>query len=291
MTTTLLLMKCVVIFFTLFPISFNALGIYLIFSTKSMSNSKFLLINLASSEILLCGSQMAYYSASLIPGSKERELPIAYKIALMCAFYYYLSMFLMTIDRLVAILFPLKYRVTVTKTRLFRMVLAIWFLALVLEVSLFLSKSWSGLVGSYFWVSLDVTYFILFCVTYGLILFRIKSRRRFENNLPETATERRHRFAINRERKFFKIVALIIVSFIILIMIPNIVHRYIDSAPNELLKAFISLVWVCSFIADPIIYIFLQDDLRLLLRSKFCCFNQTIEEVPSHQEFQQETAL
>ncbi len=45
------------------------------------------------------------------------------------------------------------------------------------------------------------------------------------------------------------------------------------------------LLWYIGMTLDPVIYIFLQDDLRAVLRSKFCRMNN---EEPSPQ---QETSL
>ena len=200
---------------------------------------------------------------------------------------YYFSMFLLTIDRLVAILFPLKYRVSVTTRLLTRVVLAICVLAVCFGVSLFLSNAWFDFCWKYMWISLDVIYFILCCGTYAVIFYKMRSSRRLEKSLPQINAERRQRLAFNRERKFFKIVGMIIISFIVLIMVPDVLFYYFkvtESSFHVKSKNLLYMIWLTGFIADPVIFIFLQQDLRSMLKSKLCKFGRRVQERPNQQE-------
>ncbi len=285
MTASQLLLQCIVISLSVFSIALNVLGIYLLRAARTSSNSRFLLINLASSEIVLSTAQVIYFCSSFYT-SFEIKL-IILKIQLMTILIYYFSMFLLTIDRLVAILFPLKYRVSVTTRLLTRVVLAICVLAVCFGVSLFLSNDWFDFCWKYIWILLDVVYFILCCGTYTLIFYKMRSSRRLEKSLPQINAERRQRLAFNRERKFFKIVGMIIISFIVLIMVPDVLFYYFKVTESSLfVKAgnLLYMIWLTGFIADPVIFIFLQQDLRSLLKSKLCKFGRSVQERPNHQE-------
>ncbi len=288
MTAVRLIIQYTVILLSIFTIALNTLGIYLLCLRTSTTNSKFLLINLASSEILLSMAQTAFYSISILTGL-ERYL-VFYKVLFIGVLYYYSAMFLLTADRLAAILHPLKYRVSVTTRRLTRVVLAMWLFDMFVVASLFISDEWFFIFERYIWFTMDVSYFILCCVTYGVIFYKMRSRRRFEISQPEV---QRQQLPINRNRKFFKVVAMIIVSFIFLIMIPDLIffHSKLSGLSlNTLFHDIVYIVWLTGFIADPVIFIFLQDDLRSLLRSKLCRFNRAVADVPI-QPAHQDTAL
>ncbi len=244
----------------------SSLGIYLLCATKPLNNNKILLINLALSGIVSSAVQIvsSYLNHYLTDAGK---ILIVQKISATSANAYYFAIYLLTADRLIATLNPLKYRIFVTKKRLKRVIIASWSLILILEISFFLSTEWFKLFDKHMWVTYDIIFAILCFTTYGLIFLKIRSRRWFNN-----------------DKKFFKITSLIVLSFIIFILVPNILFHLYAYKYKALLE-FLVIMWLTGMMVDPIIYIFLQPDLRSLLKDKFC--RRNIEE-PS---LQQETAL
>ncbi len=242
----------------------NCLGLYLLTAFKPMSNSKFLLANLAGTDIVVSVVQITY---NFIYAFSGKDVFLIFERVLGTIWLsYYFSVFFLTIDRLIAVRFPWKYRAVVTKKRLKFSILVAWLLLVILGTSLFLSNEWFEYFLKYTWLVLDVTFLTTCAITYGIIFTKILQRRRFgNNNDEETSNERRQRLVINREKKFVKIVALIMISFLMLILIPDLIMHQWDS---EKLQAFSNIAWPMALIMDPVVYIFLQDDLRSLLKRR-----------------------
>ncbi len=240
----------------------NGLGIYLLTSCRPLSNSKFLLTNLAVTEIVLSGIYIVF---SFIRGISS-VLSVTVWLA------YYSAIFFLTIDRLIATRFPLKYRVLITKKRLKLAIGTALILEMIIGVS---SVLWPMFLTLYMWIVLDVTFIVLCVLTYGYIFTKIFLRRRFDNNGQERNEGRRQRLMTNRERKFVKIAGLIIFSFVLLILMPDIIlHQYASN--------WVEILLPIGIVADPVIYIFLQDDLRSLLKRRVFRRNDGI--APAQQE-------
>ncbi len=252
-------------FICLVSIILNSLGMYLLRAAKPLSNSKLLLINLAASEIFNSVIQIIFSFVRTFPD--EETIFILRKCSATSWHFFYAAMYLLTIDRLIAALFPMKYRVSATPKRLARAILAIWILVLVLGTSFFVSNVWFKFFERHMWVGFDVTFMVVCSATYGLIFVKIRSRTWFGNN-----------------KKFFKISSFIILSFVIFNLFPDIIFLLYSHGRRIVLES-LCIVWFSRMVLDPMIYIFLQAELRSLLKTKL--FKNKITEINS----QQETAL
>ncbi len=251
MDKIVILLRSVCSLIFLVAVSLSTLGIYLLQATKPLNNSKIILINLASSEI--ANSAVEIIISHIMPfTSNKAKLLAMRKLNATSWIIYYFAMYLLTADRLVATLNPFKYRIFVTQKRLTRFILATWTLAVIIGTSFFLSTRWFEVFDKHLWIAYDVFFVILCSITYGLIFFKIRSRRWFNN-----------------DKKFFKITSLIILSFIIFILIPDIMFL-LYSYRNKIVLEIVSTMWLIGMMVDPVIYIFLQPDLRSLLKSKCC---------------------
>ena len=241
----------------------NGLGIYLLTSCRPLSNSKFLLTNLAVTEIVPSGIYIVF-SCGI------RGISSVFGVTVGLA--YYSAIFFLTIDRLIATRFPLKYRVLITKKRLKLAIGTALILEMIIGVS---SVLWPMFLTLNMWIVLDVTFIVLCVLTYGYIFTKIFLRRRFDNNGQERNEGRRQRLMMNRERKFVKIAGLIIFSFVLLILMPDIIlHQYASN--------WVGILFPIGIVADPVIYIFVQDDLRSLLKRRVFRRNDGI--APAQQE-------
>ncbi len=257
----------------------NCLGVYLLASTKPITNNNTILISLATSEITVAVIKTIYNFMRGFSG--EHQILLMNKFMALVWLLYYFAMCVLPIDRLIGIMFPLKYRVMVTRRRLLWAILAEWFVTLLLSISFFFSDSWFNFFWTQMWVPLDVTCVCLCMVAYGLIFNRILARKRMGNSQQAINVTRRQRFLANRNRKFIKIVAFIILSFIFLILIPDIIFQ-LYPAGNQVVFESVNIIWPIGLVVDPVIYVFLQDDLRLLLKRKL--FKVRVEENAAHQE-------
>ncbi len=236
----------------LVTISLSTLGIYLLSATKPLKNSRLFLINLASSAIVNSVAQITATHSIRHNPDEDTHLAIR-KICAIGGNLCYFAIFLLTADRLIATINPFQHRIYVTKKRLKRLILATWALDLILGASFFLSTVWFVFFDKHVWIPYDVLFVILCSITYGLIFFKIRSRRWFNN-----------------DKKFLKITSLIILSFLIFILIPNVMYYHFYAFEHELVIQFLFMAWLAGMMTDPIIYIFLQPELRALLKSKFC---------------------
>ncbi len=248
-------------------------------STKPITNNNTILINLATSEITVAVIKSIYNFMRGFSG--EHQILLMNKFMALVWLLYYFAMCVLPIDRLIGIMCPLKYRVMVTRRRLLWAILAEWFVTLLLSISFFFSDSWFNFFWTQMWVPLDVTCVCLCMVAYGLIFNRILARKRMGNSQQAMNVTRRQRFLANRNRKFIKIVALIILSFIFLILIPDIIFQ-LYPAGNQVVFESVNIIWPIGLVVDPVIYVFLQDDLRSLLKRKL--FKVRVEENAAHQE-------
>ncbi len=273
---------CISNLFDGLSILLNVLGVYLLAATKPLSNSKILLINLALSEIIVSTTRIA--RKSVHPNR------IFTKIIAASWTPYYFSMYLLTVDRLLAVKFLLKYRVLVTKRRLVWTILGAWLLSLVIGVPFFLEDAWFDFFKAYMWIIIDVCFVVLCFFTYGLVCYKnLAARRRFDHDQQEMNSSRRRRLMLQRSRKLIKMVALIIISYLIFILIPDVIFKSysLDAGGDGVAYESLALLWSVGMMSDPLIYIFLQEDLRLFLKRKVC---RTSNE-DTLQHTQQETRM
>ncbi len=271
-------------FFYIISILLNSLGVYLLCAARPVNSSNILLINLALSEIVVA---VISIPTNFVPISSSMLLIGA---VLISSLLYYFAMFMLTIDRLVAILFPLKHRVMVTRRRLTLAISTTWFLALLVGICFVILDMHFhigvGLMHKIF-LSLDVTFIVLCVITYGSTLIKMLRRRRLLNIQLDINVENRRRFVTENSR-FFKITALIILSFLLFSLIPDVVLNFYFTN-NQIFMQCIMTAWSISFVADPCIYIFLQAHLRLLLKSKLSICKR--ETAPKSTNGHQDTAL
>ena len=77
----------------------------------------------------------------------------------------------------------------------------------------------------------------------------------------------------NRNCKFFRIFLLILTTFLIFVVIPNIYFVYrgvIFDYMSMTESGIISLMWQVNYILDPLVYIFFDPAIRKALKKKIC---------------------
>ncbi len=264
----------------------NALGLYLLTVVRPLTNSKFLLTNLAFSEIFLSAVHIGEYFVRAYLSAQA--ILIIDKVLTTIWLIQYSAMLSLSIDRFIAIKYPLKYRIMVTKKRLKLAVSAAW-LSMITFGASFSYATWFVLFGTYFWIIVDFIFLIISVVTYAFIFIKILQSRRFGNNNQSRTDSRRQRFVMNREIKFFKIVGWLVSSFILLFFIPDTIMLVTKSGFDPTMAVFTGIAWPMGFIADPIIYVFMQDDLRSLFKKRI--LKMKSNEQLSRQDTTQDTSL
>ncbi len=256
----------------------HILGIYLLAAVnRCISYQNILLINLSASEIMF---NVAYIS---LRSFTIRYTPMALKLTgsvlIGVNVYFYSVMLAIIIDRFIAVIFPLKHRVIVTKHRIKTVLAIIWItsvvtaatgITLTLALTGHLLSKWDTFMDvlRYFVLSLDISLALAFTVTYGAILVKIVRRRQIFNGGHQTDTQRRKTKIFQSNKRFFKVAGSIILTYIIFFLIPDIVFVFCFAETD--VEVYADILHGCGMISFPLIYIFMQPEIRKLLRLKFC---------------------
>ncbi len=115
---------------------------------------------------------------------------------------------------------------------------------------------------------LDCSIVLTFFVTYGSILIRIIRNREQVNIARQSSLQRRKSQIFQNNKRFFKVAGLILFTYIVLMLIPNTILLFV--AVGNYTKRYMYALSCFGLISDPIIYIFMQPDLRKMLQQKIC---------------------
>ena len=241
----------------------NIFGVYCLHKTKKVGkNQQIILTNLNVVRMfalpMFC---LETYFTLLAPFSRPKYyviINVYIDFLVICLIIF--SMSLISVDRLLCVALCLKYKVHVTKGRLIKGVVFIWvfsfplsFLAYFPPYSLYLLK----FIGCCF---LFIT-----VVTYSTIAYKLQKRTREFASAVNTANTERNPF-----RKHYIIPFLIVICFVILGVIPfdlRLLMKY-----SKLLDLVQSPIISINYIVDPLIYLFLQRDVRKTALDTLRCF-------------------
>lgn len=282
-----LIMGCFIFTVVILAIILHTLGIYCMHKNKQFSKIQRVILTNLSVAKLVCipGFSMDIIFKCMYPHRPApRDYPLVVKyygfITVLLTLF---SMSLISLDRLLCVTLCLHYRRLVTKRRIIKTVFLMWFLAIAFSSLEIFPPPWS----QYFLKFIGSCFFIVTLVTYSTIAYKLKKRnRRFSStaNPPEPG---RKTF-----RKHYVMPFLIVMSFIVIGVLPFdmslfMTHTHeLDVARYTLLSFNIAL--------DPIIYVFLQKELRRTAMhvtrscSCFCWFykakrSESLENCPSPQ--------
>lgn len=244
---------------------FNSLGIYLLKQLKSTRNMNqiYILMSLSFSEVLL-GLIILIHKLVIISGLYERSsIMMVYcdQIAAALFFTYYSILFILTSDRLLAFVLHLKYPRIVTTKRTTCCLLVAWISGFTLIFPFFFHSAdiFYMIWYQYIYLILDGITLVTVFVTYSYIF--IKTSR---NHM--TVSSR----APRREKMCF-VIGIIILTFVLLVVIPDILYAnlfVIHKVGSDLDGSIIGMCWELNYLTDPCVYIFLQRNVRNVLREK-----------------------
>lgn len=256
-------------------ISLHSLGLFVLFQYRKRTNQNIILIFISIAEILTTICIIIKDIPNL-----QQDVPLWFNIgqsASVCGLCEFLfMMFILTIDRLICVVNPLKYHIRMSKTILKYLVILSWCLSL--AVSLIyglipLHKKCIQISASGF----VAVYIILVICTYVKIFKSVKhSRRSYRRKNLNSRSEVR---TIHRMKKEYLVPILIIATYIGLYAIPYPIFRLLpmdaktleEEKANVLRSRICELILWSGFIVDPIVYIFLTKHYRKIILQKCCC--------------------
>lgn len=258
-------------------------GIYLLLSRDQYDKSsvqQLYIINLSASEICFSVLWLSYDLPDLIPGHKrvniidliERyRLYIKICIYSSVVFVFYCIMIYITCDRLVATKFALKYRVYWNRKRAKVLVSATWFVAFLLFLVIILVDIFSPFAEyhsidvqfhKYFYMPINFIFIVLAVLTY-LFIFRVYKRS------VDMKSSRRNSVFVVFYKSHFYISVLLILTFLVFIIIPDLVYLCVISLSNQDPEKFYQVVLSACVVSYSIanimngcLYIFCQPNIR-----------------------------
>ncbi len=257
----------------------HSLGIYLLVTqSRRMTNQTMLLVNLSSSEILfvICFILKWFRAREIAPSIVSN---ISEVLDFVINIYFFNVLLCISIDRLLGAIFPLKHRVIVTKHRLKTILTITWIFCVVIlitGITLVLTKHLISIwliylrVKLYFYITIDCLIVLIFIVTYGSILAKIIRRRKVANATRQTNAQTRKNLIFRNNKRFFKVAGLIIFTYIIFFLIPGVILSLF--VHENAVKEYIFIFFSFGIIVDPLVYIFLQPELRKRLKLNICSY-------------------
>lgn len=272
---TMLVLDIVSIAILTMSVIFNLLGIYLLKQLQSprLINQIFLLISMSTSELLLALFSVINKVGKFTEVKQKNSSIFVYhnQISAALLFICYTTFFLLTFDRFLTFMLHLKYHKIVTRKRTFYGLLVTWLSGVAIAVPfLFLSANTFLVVWhQYIYFIFDGIILVTAFVTYSYIVNKALGKHR-------TASSR-----VPRREKMFVVVTIIILTFVLLVIIPDIAYMHlfvVNKVGSDIDESIIWIIWELNYLVDPCVYIFLQRNIRKILQQKICKF--TISSIP-----------
>ena len=238
------------------------LGVYSIFAYKKKSNQNIILCSLTVAEIIL-SLQTMIYCGMAVSDTHFDIMGNLNQIMNNCVFYvsYYgliFAMFILTFDRLICVIDPLKYQSRMTRKRVGFLVAITWLISLSLGI---LVGYWRNTEATRTIASIaDVSCFVFLLVSYTFIIIRLKKSRDLFKNI-NSESELSNRKSIRKEHL---VPGVIVVTFLLFYCLPFVVEKAIGDHQALYLCGNVGLL------TDPLTYIFLAKHYRNNVVRIFC---------------------
>lgn len=290
----LILSSCIIGFL------FHVFGTHLlvkIYSRRSKTAQKLYLINFSIVEALkiLLDILLIAIAVSYSGNPPSVAIVVQHKLAIisetMMTLLYYTSVIYLTADRLLAITLELEYHVEKWLSVSKYLVVGTWLLAIVLGVGFSLAHGINRFYYApyhlYVYFASDIFFIIFAIITYSTIFKRFKNSISLNtivrrNKTPkETNTISRPSISDAFKNSNFHLVILLMSSFLCCMVVPDFVNvamviKHLDSSEytasyrreHKILTHILVFLNACADIGDACIYIFLQKEVRKILRKK-----------------------
>ena len=296
----ILSLKVVAYVILVLAIAFNALGIYLLYQTTKIrtdyNSQVWIIANLSLAELII--AVVAIHEESLELAGFHTQGTVLQKLwAFKCGIYinWYLIIYLMCLDRFIACNFPLKHRLLTSKSSTQVIVVFPWITGMGNGLILLVLDTFPihQFYDKYVWVSLDTLAITFFVVVYSSVFIQaFKSRRMRALSAIIRKSSAFRRSTTRQHKQFAKIIGLILLSFILFETAPTIAYLiafFIHGTGSDLTAQIIQVMYDFALLSDPLIYIFLQNRIKLILRRKLKCCQQLQNQVTAADRTMQPT--
>ena len=257
----------------------NILGIYLLYQLKSkLKEHRLLLCFLSGTTIVIVLLESVYWIGEVVGleeySSRLLQVIIIIDLGVFCT--YYLTLLVLTLDRLFAVSYPFAYKRLLNIKKIYFAMVACWISGTLSSIPFFFLDYHAiyDIYYKYIILALDGLILVTVLFTYVFILQLLFKRYWKEKRLAASGKiPAYYQKKSNCNCKFVRIFLLILTSFLIFVVIPDIyfVYRgvifdYMSMTEEEI----ISLMWQINYILDPLVYIFFDPAIRKVLKRKIC---------------------
>lgn len=276
----------------LFPFLFHVFGLFLLLQIKELEmngSQRIFLIHLSLSELLLAAFGLA---RDITKGFKSKMDTHVYHVANILqlsgiSFVYYAVMILLTTDRFFELYLNIKYPLYWSSRQTKRVMLVTWLLAAMFTVTVIVVHyvykfDYRKMFYTYFYPIIETIFLIVAGTTYTYV-FRVyrKGNKKIANlakcsndiNTGNDRTGRRKSVRVNITHSTFYLPTLLILSFILLIVLPDFIHFFafqLGATLHEAIEHSIYITYQLAFTLDAVFYIFLCPPVRRLMIKLFC---------------------
>ena len=245
----------------------NTLGIYLLFQCKSRENVHRIILTFSSAlTLMLITHSLITGICQLESTNKKMEIALHSNRTISAGVFitYYFTIVVLTLDRLVCLAYPVKYRLTRSKARKVMTILAGCCVLGALSLLPFLWYNFDEakkIYDKYILLSVDVTVLIIIFCTYAYIFF-------MTNNSQHSKVSSGNQ---QMRSKCMRVSLLITMSFVSFVIIPDFIliyHQFTGKTANKVLMHVLYFLWILNYISDPIIYIYLRPDVHRAFKKK-----------------------
>ena len=200
---------------------------------------------------------------------------------------YHFNMIYITVNKLIEILLHIRYPVYWNERKAKYLLIVTWVIGIFLSTIVTIAYKlrnfhYDQVFSLYFYPTIDFIFLTLTFTIYGLIFHKFKQTRQCpsQHGSRNSTNQNRSVFQVFRKSKFY-IPVLWITSFVIFTIVPDLI--YLFTSINQDVSLPVSLHACCytsyaiSTLVDGCVYVYLQKQVRRLLRRKcnefFCCIN------------------
>ena len=261
-----------------FPLSFsiissaivlNVLGLYLLFKDRIRQTNQNLILKYLSSVELTCSCLMLTDVSTLYHGWTGTDTLFQVLTRILYSVYPITSlvMAMMTLDRLIATKYPLRYVFILTKKKAHVILSLSTFLCIAggvstsfLEFDQFLSTFDKFVFPT---ISTSATLFMLAAYTY--IFIKVSKRRNMDNSMQNIRIRR-----TMENQQFLKMAFIITLTYVTCYVVPDFAFMSCTGCFANGIDVY-RILFYLGPVLDPITYIFMQKRLRKMVVKLMCC--------------------
>ena len=269
----------------------NCLGIYLLHKDESrQTNQNLILKFLSTNEVFLSVLSMIKWSLTMKGSTQEdKHLQIFYVIFNYMALNNYFIMLFMSFDRLIAVKYPLRYAVLLSKKRaMIFLFTALASCAIPALTSIFLHyETFSPILNRMIAPVISLSATICILVTYVYIFLKIWRQTNFNASTQNgPVNDAKYRRRNTESQRFLKMAVIITLTYVVCFLVPDIIYAFHIEDMTDGEVAIMYVVWCAGLVMDPITYILMQKRMRDSLKTILCFQKQKQQCTASRAELE-----